>query len=276
MRHVRKIFVFLFSISFLFLNSQSFEQMWSTERVLKTPESVFYNQQKNEIYVSNINGNPTDKDGNGFLSLLDTTGKIIELQWIKGFDAPKGMAVLNDTLVVTDIDKVHVISLSQQKVIKTIDVEGAGFLNDVVMLEDGTVFISDMTEENIIMIKDGKPEVWLTNEQLLKPNGLALMKNSLAVGVKNNILKVDIDSKEIKVLITETGPVDGLIYLGGNKFVISDWAGRITMVSPSEKILLSNSTESEIQAADLGYIPNEKWVLIPTFFDNRVVATQLP
>jgi DNA-binding beta-propeller fold protein YncE len=271
----KSLLIILF-LSSIIANSQSFETIWATDRVLKTPESVFYNQQRNEIYVSNINGNPTDKDGNGFISLLDTTGNITTLKWISGFDAPKGMAVLHDTLIVTDIDKVHIISISQAKITQTIEVEGASFLNDAVLLDDGTAFITDMVVENIIMIKDGKAMVWLTDELLVKPNGLALMKNSLAVGVKNGILKVDTSSKAVKSFIEETGPVDGIIYLGGNKFVISDWAGRITWVSPSEKIVLSNSTDSNIQAADLGYITDKKWVLVPTFFDNRVIAAQLP
>lgn len=271
----KSLLIILF-LSSIIANSQSFETIWATDRVLKTPESVFYNQQRNEIYVSNINGNPTDKDGNGFISLLDTTGNITALKWISGFDAPKGMAVLHDTLIVTDIDKVHIISISQAKITQTIEVEGASFLNDAVLLDDGTAFITDMVVENIIMIKDGKAMVWLTDELLVKPNGLALMKNSLAVGVNNGILKVDTASKAVKSFIEETGPVDGIIYLGGNKFVISDWAGRITWVSPSEKIVLSNSTDSNIQAADLGYITDKKWVLVPTFFDNRVIAAQLP
>ena len=89
-------------------------------------------------------------------------------------------------------------------------------------------------------------------------------------------MRINIISKNISLFVDETGPVDGLIYLGKNKFVVSDWAGRILLVNPSEKIVLSNSTEKNIQAADLGYIPDSKIVLIPTFYDNRVVAAQLP
>jgi len=255
---------------------QSFKEVWATERVLKTPESVLYNQQRNEIYVSNINGNPTDKDGNGFISLMDTTGNIKELEWITGFDAPKGMALLDDTLLVTDIDRIHVISISQRKVIQTIVVEGASFLNDVVILDDGRAYITDMIEGKIMMLKDGKVDLWLKDTLLVNPNGLALTKKDIAVGVKNSILRVSKSSKAVRVAINETGPVDGLINLGGNKFIISDWSGRIMLVNPSEKIVLSITSDSNIQAADLGYIPDKKWVLIPTFFDNRVVASQLP
>jgi hypothetical protein len=73
-----------------------------------------------------------------------------------------------------------------------------------------------------------------------------------------------------------TGPVDGLICLGNNRFVISDWSGRIMLADPTSMIVLQNTTEKNVQAADLGYIPEEKVVLIPTFFDNRVVARKLP
>jgi len=273
---MKKSFTIIFCFFTLFSYSQSFNEEWATEQVLETPESVFYNQERNEIYVSNINGKPLDKDGNGFIALMDTTGLIKELKWITGFDAPKGMAVFHDTLLVTDIDKIHIISISRQKVVQTIKVEGAGFLNDVIFLEDGSALITDMSENKIMKLDENGVSVWLTDPLLMKPNGIALYKSQLAVGVKNSILKLDMSDKSISVLIDETGPVDGLIYVGGNKFVISDWSGRIMLVNPSEKVVLSNSTEKNIQAADLGYIPYKKWVLVPTFFDNRVFAAQLP
>jgi hypothetical protein len=90
------------------------------------------------------------------------------------------------------------------------------------------------------------------------------------------LLKVDPESKNVKVFIKETGPIDGLVALTSSKYVISDWSGRIQMITPTEKFLLGNSTDENIQAADLGYIPEDKLILIPTFFDNRVVARKLP
>jgi hypothetical protein len=78
------------------------------------------------------------------------------------------------------------------------------------------------------------------------------------------------------VHIDNTGPIDGLVFITGNKYVISDWSGRVQMISPTEMVVLGNSTEDNIQAADLGYIPEDNLILIPTFFDNRVVARKLP
>jgi len=126
------------------LSAQSFDQAWETERLLKTPESVLYDAGRNQIYVSNINGKPKDKDTNGFISVLDTSGKISKLKWLTGLHAPKGMAQNDSLLFVTDIDRIVVVDINQAKIVKMVDVPGAGFLNDLVMLPAGDVIVSDM------------------------------------------------------------------------------------------------------------------------------------
>jgi len=55
--------------------------LWETEDKLKVPESVFYSNDDNLLYVSNINGNPTAKDGNGFISKLSLSGEIKKLKF---------------------------------------------------------------------------------------------------------------------------------------------------------------------------------------------------
>ena len=67
--------------------------------------------------VANINGGPSDKDGNGFISRISPEGEVIALKWIDGaaesvtpftLNAPKGMALTGDRLFVADIDVVRV------------------------------------------------------------------------------------------------------------------------------------------------------------------------
>jgi hypothetical protein len=77
--------------------AQSLTKLWTTGDGIKTPESVLFDAVSNKIFVSNINGQPSDKDGNGFTSMLDADGKIIKLDWITGLNAPKGQAVYNGT-----------------------------------------------------------------------------------------------------------------------------------------------------------------------------------
>ena len=260
----------------LMVQGQMIEKVWSTDRVLKTPESVLYSTQTNMIYVSNINGKPTEKDNNGFITLMDTTGRIVTLKWVTGMNAPKGMAIYRDTLFVSDIDRVHLVSLTDAKILKTIPVPGARFLNDVIVDEFGAVYITDTQENKIFRMVNDSVEDWLENDLLEAPNGLALFRDgNLAVGVKNSVLKVFISSKNVKTFVDETGPVDGIVRMEGSKFIISNWAGRVLLASPSEKIVLYNKTEENKQTADLGYIPDKKTVLVPTFYDNRVVAVRI-
>ena len=81
---------------------------------MNVPESVKYDADLDVFFVSNINGNPSQKDGNGFIAVIraDSTsvvrmlaesgkapaggGKAVTL------NAPKGLAIKGDTLWVAD------------------------------------------------------------------------------------------------------------------------------------------------------------------------------
>jgi hypothetical protein len=66
---------------------------------MKTPESVRYDADLDAYFVSNINGNPSQKDGNGFIARVDaanTSTVTMLAQGGKGgvtLNAPKGMAI---------------------------------------------------------------------------------------------------------------------------------------------------------------------------------------
>lgn len=272
--------IILFIVSIVFFSttwSQSLSEAWQSERVFTTPESVFYDASRNQIYVSNINGQPTEKDGNGFLSLLAEDGTIKNLKWVEGgLNAPKGMAVYGNELYVTDIDRVAIIDIKKGEIKKFIDVPGAQFLNDMAADESGKVFITDMAKNELLILENEKVNSWLESDELIKPNGLAMENGKLLVGCNGYLLSFDPETKEFEFLVSETGGIDGLIPIGDGQYVISDWSGKIQLISTSKPaVVLQNTTEQKIQAADLGYIPSQKLILIPTFFDNRVNAMKL-
>ncbi len=258
------------------MNAQELETVWETDPLLKTPESVFYDSVRNQIYVSNINGKPTEKDGNGFISLLNTDGTIKVLQWITGMDAPKGMAMEGDLLYVTDIDRIHVMDVNTAEIINTIDVPKATFLNDMVLISPSFFIVTDMLNNQLLQFDGTNATVMLDGGLLTVPNGLTVKNGNLYVGTEENLLLFIPEQNELEIFIQNTGPIDGLIPLSSDNFVISDWSGKITQVSKNSMEILQNTTDEKIQAADLGYIPSKKWVLIPTFFDNRVIAKKLP
>ncbi len=72
-------------------------KLWETPANLKDPESVAYESKQQVLFVSNINGQPDQKDQNGFISKVSpSNGSIIELNWITTLNAPKGIAISND------------------------------------------------------------------------------------------------------------------------------------------------------------------------------------
>src|SRR5206468_12792291 len=78
-----------------------------------TPESVLHDSVQDIYFVSNINGNPTAKDNNGFISRVRPDGAVENLKFIEGghggvtLNAPKGLAIRGDTVWVADIDMVR-------------------------------------------------------------------------------------------------------------------------------------------------------------------------
>lgn len=264
-------------MSQLTLQAQTVTKIWETSPLLTTSESVCYDSERNVLYVSCINGNPVAKDNNGFIAKVNLEGNITEKEWVTGLNAPKGMGLYKNSLFVTDIDRVVKIDLLSGRILKTFPVEGAKFLNDIAIGPDGSIYISDMSANKIIVIRDeGKPEVFLDNEDIKSPNGLLTEGEYLLIGTKDGIYRARFDTGKTLRIISIDGGIDGLKADGNDSYIISDWKGKVQLVSTTEKpVVLLNTSDQGINAADLEYIPSKKLLLIPTFSNNRVMAYRL-
>ena len=253
----------------------SVEQLWATDTVLKAPESVLFDKARNVIYVANINGMPTDKDKNGFISKLSVDGKIETLEWVKGLDAPKGMGIYKNKLYVTDISKIVEIDIEKGKISKTYSVPGAKFLNDITVDTAGVVYFSEYEANKIYTLTNGKVAVWL-DKDLNKPNGLLIESNRLLVAFSgsNDFKSYDLATKTATGIATEIGAGDGVAYFGKpNHYVVSDWNGTVYLIEPNgNKNIVLDTKADKIQSADIDFIPETSTLLVPTFFNNRVVA----
>ena len=256
--------------------SPKLEKVWTSPDGLNVPESACYNSTEGIIYVSNIVGMHNIKDGEGFLSKLNGKGEFITKEWVTVLNAPKGIGCTKNKLFVTDIDQVVEVDLTSGKVTNTYRNSKSKSLNDVTIASDGTVFISDSGGNCIFQIGKDSLEVFLQSDQLEKMNGILAEGNLLYLGSKNNFISVDKKSKAIRILVENTGYLDGIVKVGKNKFVTSDFKGKVQLIEPGKDIeVLMNTTDLKINAADLGYISSQNLLLVPTFLDNKVVAFKL-
>lgn len=255
--------------------SERIDHRWATKNKLKTPESVYFDQKRGVLYVSNINGEADAKAGNGFISKLDMDGNIVKLKWVKGLHAPKGMDVHNGKLYVGDVGAIVEIDIEKGEIAKRHNIPESEFLNDIAIDEKGRVYCSDMYANKIYRLKGKKPKVWLEHKALERPNGVMIEGHHLLVGNSDQILKVNLKNKDATIYVEDTGPIDGLQVAQGG-YLITDWKGRTYLVGPDrEKELLINTIPENQNAADLEYIPEIQMMYIPTFKDNRVVAYKL-
>jgi len=274
---MKTIFTVLFAILIFgvnILSAQRLEKVWETTTDLKTPESVIYYPEKDVIYVANINGDPVAKDGNGFISVLNPDGKIKNLEWIKNLNAPKGMAIYKGKLYVSDITQLVEIDIEKGTITAKYDAPDAVFLNDVTACMNGMIFVSDNRTAKIHVLNEGKFTVWMEGKPLETPNGLMAEKGKLLVGDKN-IYEVDIQTKKTTLLIENAGGVDGLEKNNAGDFVFSNWPGRIFIHKNGQTTKLLDTTAQELKTADIDYALKLDLVLVPTFFDNRVVAYKI-
>lgn len=251
----------------------SLTMLWESPATLETVESVLFDETTGKIYTSNIIGqDPTEKDGKGSISILDTDGNIVEQDFVTGLNAPKGMGIANGHLYVTDIDELVEINLESGDISNKWPIDGGQFLNDIAT-EDDKVFFTDMNTGTVYILMDG--EIMKVSEGNESINGLEVSADGVLYGLDASGLKKINEDGSSEVLNNVVTGGDGLISLGDGKFVASRWAGEIYFVDGDGETLLLDTKSQESNTADIGYNPSEKIVYVPTFFKNKVVAYKL-
>jgi hypothetical protein len=143
---------------------------------LSYPESFIYDEESDCYFISNLGpkGGADGKDNDGFITKLSGDfSKRID-KWVSGglgivLNAPKGLAVYEGILYVSDIDRLKGFNIKSGKQMVDLDLSilGAGFLNDVTVDDSGNVYItctgsgmifkySTLTKKTDIWMKKGK------------------------------------------------------------------------------------------------------------------------
>jgi hypothetical protein len=259
-----------------------------------TPESALYEAAGDSYLVSNINGKPTEVDGNGYISELSPDGSVKAAKWIGSgvnkvkLDAPKGLAVVGAELWVADITFVRKFDLKTGMPKGEIVLPAATFANDVAVAPDGRVFVSDsalkVTDKGLesngadqvfVIDKAGKPKVLAKSKDLNGPNGLVVTPKGLLVNTFNagEIYRLSDAGVREDIGKLPGGGLDGLLLLG-DTLLVSSWQAAAVYRGK-----LGGSFDTVVTnvkgAADIGYDTKRQRVLVPRFMDDAVEVYEI-
>lgn len=281
----------LVSILFLvstaaFADAEQLKKEWEMTG-LKNPESVVYDPETDLLYISNVNGAPDEKDGNGFISVASLEGELITPEWVTGLNAPKGLAISDGKLYTADIDTLVEIDIATAAVTNRYTVPDAKFLNDVAARHTGDIFVSDMVMDRIHKLDDDSGEfiIWLESAELENPNGLVAERDRLVVGawgvmtdgfsteIPGHLKSVSLNDKRITSIGdgSPVGNLDGVEIDIDGDYYVTDWmAGKLFHIE-------SDGTVEELLAlnqgmADHEYILEHDLILLPMMNDNKLLA----
>jgi sugar lactone lactonase YvrE len=265
---------------------------------MKTPESVRYDPDLDVFYVSNINGNPSQHDGNGFIAVVraDSTGVVKML--VEGgkngatLDAPKGLAIVGDTLWVADINHLRAFNRRTGAKIADIDLSSqhATFLNDVAVGGDGAVYVTDtgiqfdakggMSHPGVDQIFkiEGRKVTAFKADSLNAPNGITWDASNgrflLAPFNGTAVQTWKPGDKATVTLVTGPGQYDGIEALSDGRILVTSWADSAVHVIQAGA--MTKLVPNVGAPADIGVDTKRGVVAIPRFSDGKIDFYKIP
>lgn len=264
-----------------------------TVQSYSSPESVLLTDRG--IFVSNVGEKlePQREDADGAISLIGEDGHVISRDYFDvTLNAPKGMAVIDDTLYVTDIDRVVGMSITTKKKIYEVSLQKkeVGFLNDLATDKNGLLYASATDTGDIFVIdpandSDGSQISRLPIAKLPGPNGLAYdaVTHSLWIASfgENNQPNGEIGHLNLASLNYKPlqgagyGMFDGIALVNDKTLLISDWVG-YEKVGLLKKIDIQTGESSTLAGqmggpADFSYSAKTRAVYMPKMMESDLL-----
>lgn len=279
--HLKKILILTQLYLLTVTHATEPEKIWETMG-FDAPESALYDTGHNVFYVSNINGSPLELNGKGYISRLSPTGKIIDLKWVTGLDAPKGLAIYENHLYVADMQKLHIIDTNSGHIENSIYVPASKMLNDIAVDQSGAVYVTDMLGGGVFKWKNNQMTKWLSAETFPHPNGIFIKGKNLLLatwgkGIQNDfttdilggVYQVELTDKVVTPVAAaqQIGNLDGLTNIN-QQLIVNDWInGNVFTVGEQGVELLFTAPKT---AADIS--ANGNLLIVPVMGQNKVTA----
>ena len=256
---------------------------------LQTPYSFVSSSSGKEYFISSVNGDPEAADNNGFITKLDGNGKIINFKFIQGgtdgitLNAPKGMALVEQTLYVADLDQLRAFDMVSGKPIASISMATSpgqvpAGLTDVAYDGTGRLYCSDQHANRIYRVElpSRKVTLLVADPALAGPTGLAVHPKS------GELIAVSWDKGKI-FAITPDGAVSEIFSNGffssrfanlrgvdfdrwGNMYVSDFTTGKVWRMTWDKRFQVI--AEYLPSPGDLGIDRTNNLILVPYEFAN--------
>lgn len=243
---------------------------WVLDQGLCEPETIIHDKKTKRLIVSNICG--FKRNGKGYLSVLNMDGTLETTRWIDGFNAPAGMAILGRTLYVTDLDRIQMINIDMGKVIDALGpFPDAKAFNDLAVGPDGTVYVSDSARHKVLKIQAGIAMAFPDDSTHFQyANGLHIDNDTLYVG-SDKLYNIDLKTNKISDMgVDDLSDIDGIETDGLGGLTVSIVGGDVWHLPRNGQP--SIWTAQNLSSTNHAYLPDTNLVLVPTGYDNTIIA----
>jgi len=250
-------------------------KIWETPDDFLTPETVVYDPRRKVYYVSNYDAfHPSRGEGLQYISVLSENGEIENREWVGRLNNPTGMAVDGDRLIVVERGGLVEIDIAAGKISKRYPIVNVGMPNDVAAAGEGNYYVSDPPRGVIYRFSGGEFEEWLSGEEVSDPNGLVVDGGKLVWGNNGDtcLKAADLETREVTTIVNlGSGIIDGVEVDGRGNYIVSHWRGKVYSITPSGEVAkVLDTTGPGAFAANLTFVPETGFIVVPTFYDNSV------
>ena len=267
---------------------------------MKVPESVRYDPELDVFYVSNVNGNPSQKDNNGFIARVRADSTNVVTMLVEGgkkgvtLNAPKGSALKGDTLFVADIDALRAFNRRTGAPIRSVSLvaQKATFLNDVAVGGDGAIYITDtgivfdakggMTHpgvNRIFKVVGTTVSEAAKGDSLNNPNGItwdAARSRFVLAPFAGPSVQTWTPGHNPTMLVSGPGQYDGVeVLTGSGNILVSSWADSAVHVIRGGSTM-SALVKNVSAPADIGVDTKRNVLAVPRFNDGKVEYFRIP
>ena len=197
---------------------------------LHSPQAVVHDEEQDVYFVSNLDG--------GFIARVSPEGGVLEMKFIEGLAAPRGMAIRGTELWIADGEKLRAFDRVTGASLQTINLapKGAVLLSNVVVGPDDAIYVTDTDvrmkgkkervragDGRIFRVEqDGDVEVAVSGEELRSPTGIAWdgLRFLVTQAYGNEVLAWSPGSAA-KAVMRGPGAYEGIVVLPSGAVIVS-------------------------------------------------------